>query len=91
MIEAYNPKVVEDYRRLTSAVHAHQTTILAQLNHHGFQSSGAITRHAVRGPSPVADIVFGETAKAMEPEDITEVLDAFTRTAIFVREGILAG
>lgn len=91
MIQAYNPKVVEDYRRLTSAVHAYRTPIFAQLNHHGFQSSGAITRHAVWGPSPVADIVFGETAKAMEPEDITQVVDAFTRSAIFVREGDFDG
>ena len=91
MIEAYDPNVVEDYRRLTSAVHAYQTPIFAQLNHHGFQSSGAITRHAVWGPSPVADIVFGETAKAMEPEDITEALDAFTHCAVLVREGDFDG
>ena len=87
MIEAYHPEVVEDYRRLTRAVHEYETSIFAQLNHHGFQSSGAITRHAVWGPSPVADIVFGETAKPMEPEDITEVVDAFTRSAVLVREG----
>ncbi len=87
MIEAYNPQVVEDYRRLAGAVHEYGTPIFAQLNHHGFQSSGAITRHAVWGPSPVADIVFGETAKAMEPEDMTEVADAFARCAVLVREG----
>jgi len=51
MIEAFQPAIVDDYRRLTTAVHEFETRIFAQLNHHGFQSSGSITRQAVWGPS----------------------------------------
>lgn len=87
MIEAYNPGIVKQYKKLTDAVHQYETPIMANLNHHGFQSSGAITRSAVWGPSPVSDVVFGETAKAMEPEDMQEVVRAFADAARLAKEG----
>ncbi len=87
MIEAYDPVVVQDYQRLTGAVHEFESPIFAQLNHYGFQSSGAITRHAVWGPSAISDIVFGEKAKAMEVEDMAVVGEAFARAAELVKEG----
>ena len=87
MIEAYDPGVVQDYQRLTGAVHEFESPIFAQLTHHGFQGSGAITRHAVWGPSAIADIAFGETAKAMEPEDMGAVVDAFANAAVLARDG----
>ena len=43
MIEAYGSHAVDDFRRLTHAIHEYDTPVFAQLNHHGFQSSGAIT------------------------------------------------
>jgi mycofactocin system FadH/OYE family oxidoreductase 2 len=87
LIEAYHPDVVKDYRKFTDMIHDTKTLTFAQLRHRGFQSNGAISRQAVWGPSPVEDIVFGETAKKMEPEDMDEALEAFARTAKFVREG----
>lgn len=87
MIDAYHPEVVPQYRKLTSAIHDYETLVFAQLNHHGFQSSGAITRRAVWGPSPLSDIVFGETAKAMEIEDIEEIREAFANCARLAKEG----
>jgi mycofactocin system FadH/OYE family oxidoreductase 2 len=87
MIEAFKPEVIDDYRRLTSAVHEFETRIFAQLNHHGFQSSGSITREEVWGPSAIADIEFGETAKAMETEDMETVVVAFARAAELARAG----
>jgi mycofactocin system FadH/OYE family oxidoreductase 2 len=91
MIEAYRPEVVQDYRNLASAVHEYETRIFASLNHHGFQSSGAISRQAIWGPSALSDIVFGETAKAMDAEDMEEVTKAFAQAAALVREGGLDG
>ncbi len=87
MIETYNPDAVKDFRVLTAAVHAYGTAIFAQLNHRGFQSSGAITRKAIWGPSAVSDIVFGETAKPMEPEDIEALVHAFSEAARTARDG----
>ncbi|UCF84529.1 MAG: FAD-dependent oxidoreductase [Desulfobacteraceae bacterium] len=87
MIEAYHTEVVKDYRKLTKSVCEYHTAIFAQLNHHGFQSSGAISGQAIWGPSAISDIVFGETAKAMEIEDIAVIIQSFARTAELVREG----
>lgn len=91
MVEAYHDQVREDYRRLTRAVHEWGTPVFAQLCHHGFQSSGAISRQAILGPSAMADIVFGETSKPMEPEDMEEVIRAFSRAAVLTREGDFDG
>ena len=66
MIRAWDSGTVEDYQRLTKSIHDFETPVFAQLTHHGFQSSGAVTRHAVWCPSTISDIAFGETAKAME-------------------------
>ena len=91
MILTYHPQAVRDLQRLTKAVHELDTPIFAQLTHHGFQSSGALTRREVWGPSALSDIVFGETAKAMEPEDLAETVEAFSRAAIVAREAGLTG
>ena len=87
MIEIYSPDAVKDFRKLTKAVREQGTGIFAQLNHHGFQSSGAINRKEVWGPSAVSDIMFGETAKPMEPEDIETLIDSFSKGARVAREG----
>ena len=87
MIEVYHSDAVRDFQKLTSAVHEDGTLVFAQLNHHGFQSSGAITRKEIWGPSAISDIVFGETAKTMEPEDFEMLLDAFSEGARITRDG----
>lgn len=87
LIAGYLPETAADYRRLTGRIHEFDTRVFAHLNHHGFQSSGSITRKAVWGPSPVADVVFGETCKPMEPEDMTELITAFANAAVIAREG----
>ena len=81
------PEAVEDFKRLTGALHGFDTPVFAQLGHHGFQSNGARTRRETWGPSPVADVVFGEVCKPMEPEDIAELIAAFARAAAAVKAG----
>jgi len=87
MINAWDSGIVDYYQRLTKSVHDFETPVFAQLTHHGFQSSGAITRHAVWGPSALSDISFGETAKPMEAEDMAVVIKAFSRAAVLARDG----
>jgi mycofactocin system FadH/OYE family oxidoreductase 2 len=86
IIQAARPEAMEGLRRLTSAVHGFDTRIFAQLSHHGFQSSGAISRKVTWGPSAISDIVFGETCKPMEPEDMAELLEAFVLAADQVKQ-----
>lgn len=87
MIEVFGDSSLRDFQRFTAAIHQTGTPILAQLTHHGFQSSGAINRLSLWGPSALGDISFGEVAKAMEVEDIHEVLKAFSQAAQRIREG----
>ena len=87
MIETYHPRAVEDFQRLTRSIGEYDTRIFAQLSHRGFQSNGARSRRETWGPSPVADVVFGEVCKPMEKEDLQELLDAFADAAKSVRAG----
>jgi 2,4-dienoyl-CoA reductase-like NADH-dependent reductase (Old Yellow Enzyme family) len=86
MIEAHRAETEDGFKNLTDAVHQFDTRVMAQLTHHGFQSSGYVTRKAIWGPSAVADVVFGETCKPMEPEDMAELVGAFCEAACRIKE-----
>ena len=87
LIEAFRPEVVSGYKDLTRAVHRYDTRVFAQLNHNGQQGSGRYSRLPLWAPSPVPDVMFRETPKVMELEDIREVEDAFALSAEHVCEG----
>jgi len=87
LIEAFRPEVVPGYRMITRAVHRWDTRIFAQLNHNGQQGSGTYSRLPVWAPSAIPDVLHRETPKAMEIEDVQEVVESFARSAVHVREG----
>lgn len=80
---------LEANRRLTSAVHAHGAVIFEQLNHFGLNASSdsADDLRELWGPSAVKSPAYGETPKAMEPEDIRELVEWWGRSAELSREG----
>jgi len=86
---AYLDQALEADRRLTDAVHAHGAAIFAQLNHFGLNASSesADDLRVLWGPSAVKSPAYGETPKAMEPEDIREVVEWWGRSAELSREG----
>jgi mycofactocin system FadH/OYE family oxidoreductase 2 len=86
---AYRPEALEADRRLTSAVHEHGAVIFAQLNHFGLNASSdsADDYRVLWGPSAVKSPAYGETPKAMEHEDIREVVDWWGHSAELTREG----
>jgi mycofactocin system FadH/OYE family oxidoreductase 2 len=86
---AYRPEALEADRRLTEAVHEHGALIFAQLNHFGLNASSdaADDYRVLWGPSAVKSPAYGETPKAMEPEDIREVVEWWGRSAEASREG----
>jgi 2,4-dienoyl-CoA reductase-like NADH-dependent reductase (Old Yellow Enzyme family) len=86
LINFYDPSVIRKFKKFTDLTHSYDSHIFAQLIHHGFQSSGAITRKEVWGPSANSDISFGEVSKPMEPEDIHTVTEAFARAAGIARD-----
>ena len=86
---AYLSEALEADRRLTDAVHEHGAAIFAQLNHFGLNASSdsADDLRVLWGPSAVKSPAYGETPKAMEPEDIREVVEWWGRCAELSREG----
>jgi mycofactocin system FadH/OYE family oxidoreductase 2 len=87
LIDVYHPEVIPGFKKITDYVHQFDARIFAQLNHNGQQCDGSISRLPVWAPSPVPDVLFRETPKEMEPEDIEEVARYYANSAIHVREG----
>jgi mycofactocin system FadH/OYE family oxidoreductase 2 len=86
---AYLPDALDGDRRLTDAVHEHGAAIFAQLNHFGLNASSdsADDYRVLWGPSAVKSPAYGETPKAMEHEDIREVVEWWGRSAELTRAG----
>jgi mycofactocin system FadH/OYE family oxidoreductase 2 len=86
---AYLPEALDADRRLTAAVHEHGAIIFAQLNHFGLNatSDSADDLRVLWGPSAVKSPAYGETPKAMEAEDIREVVEWWGRSAELTRKG----
>jgi mycofactocin system FadH/OYE family oxidoreductase 2 len=86
---AFRPEALEADGRLTDAVHEHGALIFAQLNHFGLNASSdsADDYRVLWGPSAVKSPAYGETPKAMEPEDIEEVVRWWGRSAELTRQG----
>lgn len=87
LIEAFDPKVIPGYREITSEVHRHGGKIFAQINHNGQQASGAFSRLPVWGPSSIPDPLFREVPKAMEKNDIHEIIRGFCLVAEHIIRG----
>ena len=87
LIHGFNPSVVEGYRQITDAVHAHGTPIFAQINHNGGQASSMYSRQAVWAPSPVPDPLFREVPKAISQAEIAAVIDGYAEVAARCIEG----
>lgn len=87
LIHAFHPGVIPGYRRITDMVHAEGVPILAQINHNGGQSSGMFTRLPAWAPSAIADPLFREVPKAVEPEDIREIIEGYATVAGYTKRG----
>lgn len=86
---AFLREALEVDRRLTEAVHEHGAIIFEQLNHFGLNASSdsADDLRVLWGPSAVKSPAYGETPKAMETEDIRELIEWWGRCAELSREG----
>ncbi len=87
LIHGFHPEVVDGYRRITDAVHAHGTPILAQINHNGGQASSMYSRLPVWAPSPVPDPLFREVPKAVEAHEIAAIVDGYATVAAHCTAG----
>ena len=81
LIHGFNPEVLNGYRRITEAVHAHGVPIFAQINHNGGQASGMYSRLPVWAPSPVPDPLFREVPKAVDHLEIAAIVEGYATVA----------
>ena len=85
---AFDERQVPRYRELTAAVRRHGTRIFAQIAHGGRQLiDGTISRLPLWGVSPVPLSVVSEVPMEMGEEEIAELIEAYARSARYVREG----
>ncbi|MBV8463958.1 MAG: mycofactocin system FadH/OYE family oxidoreductase 2 [Acidimicrobiales bacterium] len=87
LIHGFNPEVLDGYRRITDAVHAHGVPIFAQINHNGGQASGMYSRLPVWAPSPVPDPLFREVPKAVDRHEIAAIVEGYATVAARCRAG----
>ena len=87
LIHGFHPEVVDGYRRITDAVHAHDVPIFAQINHNGGQASSMYSRLPVWAPSAVPDPLFREVPKAVEHHEIAEIVDGYATVAAHCAAG----
>lgn len=87
LIHGFRPEVVPGYRRITEAVHAHGTPILAQLNHNGGQASSMYSRLPVWAPSPVPDPLFREVPKEASVAEIAQIVAGYGTVAGHCADG----
>ena len=88
---AYDPRVVEAWRRIADAVHDHGSRIMVMLSHFGRLGRTPDGRPLV-APSPVIDWNFHHSVPhELERSEIKSLVQAFATAAVRVREGGMDG
>jgi 2,4-dienoyl-CoA reductase-like NADH-dependent reductase (Old Yellow Enzyme family) len=90
-IAGYDSRIVPGLAAIADAVHEHGTPIIAQLGHAGRQGNSAFTMRPLMAPSAIPCPVNREMPKAMEQEDLDEVVEAHATAAANVQESGMDG
>lgn len=79
----YNDSFIEDYKRLTDAVHRHNANMIVQLVSVGSQTSAEGNEGKImQGPSAVEDLRYKNTPREMTVEEILSLQNAFADAAL---------
>ena len=87
VIRGFSPEVIPAYRKITDSVHRHGTPIFAQVNHNGAHGDGTYSRLALWAASAVADPLSREVPKAVEEQELAEVITAYATVATHCARG----
>lgn len=89
---SYGPVVVDRYRAIADACHRHDSAVFVQLNHNGIErgSTGPDAWEPMWTASS-RPAGHGEMTKAMEAEEIAELVAAFAEAAVRCREAGVDG
>lgn len=89
-IEAYKDDIIPHYRKFAGAVHPYGTKMFVQLFHPGREVFPSGTSVAV-APSSVPSDRFRVMPKALEKEEIEDIVKGYADTALRVKTGGLDG
>lgn len=87
-------EVVPVYRRLAEAVHRHGAKVFVDLSHFGVEDHNTMhldNWRALWSPSGLPSATYGEIGRAMNRDDIAELVAGFARSAANAQEGGLDG
>lgn len=82
----YDRSALPGLQKVTEAVHAYNTKIFAQILHMGRQMNSVETGLPLWAPSALPCPTKKEIPHPMEPEEITEVIESYGRTAALMAE-----
>lgn len=91
ILQVWDDRVIEPFRRLADEVHRYGARILVQLWHGGINSSSQDSYRAVWGPSAVPSIVYRDTPHEMTHAEIAEIVDAFASAAARMKQSGVDG
>jgi mycofactocin system FadH/OYE family oxidoreductase 2 len=85
----YDRAAIPGYKMATEMIHQYGAKVFIQFMHSGMNNSGEVSRLPVWAPSnvPGPGVIGRETPKAMEIEDIQEVMEHYALCATYAKEG----
>ncbi len=90
-VAAFDPKITEAYRKISTTLHKHGTKVFSQLFHGGREVVSSDYRNAAWAPSAVPSLRFSTMPKPMSLEEIDEVIEGFALSAKLAKAGGLDG
>jgi len=87
----FDPRIVEQYRKIADAVHNFGAKLLTQPWHRGRQTNSVTSEVPVWAPSAIPCSVYREMPHVMTEEDIEEIINGYRLSARYAREGGLDG
>ncbi len=82
MLKIYDDSVIEKYKELTDAVHAHNTPIVLQIAHCGRQTSSKAIGYQKVAPSNVLHAFYPDKAKELNEDEIYSIIDDFVSASV---------
>jgi 2,4-dienoyl-CoA reductase-like NADH-dependent reductase (Old Yellow Enzyme family)/thioredoxin reductase len=90
-LAGYLPEIVEGYRRVADAVHAHGTRLFVQLLHGGREQIAGPPRVPALAPSAIPSQRFRVAPRALRANEIEDIVEGFGASARLAAEAGLDG
>ncbi|MET9517950.1 FAD-dependent oxidoreductase [Streptomyces sp. NPDC002994] len=90
-IGGYLPQIVPAYRRLTAALHEHDTRLFVQLFHGGREQIASSPKAPAIAPSAVPSPRFTSEPRGLTRAEIRELIDGYAAAARYAHQGGVDG